>query len=324
MSERIELSVLIVTHGRPELAVACVDSVLRETVDVRFEVIVVDAASADETAEILHRRFPQVDVVALPTNVGFARAANLAASRSRGEHLVLLNPDVIVRDHALTRLLTFALRHPEYGVYGGRTVSPDETLDPMSCWGAPTLWSTLCFATGLSAAFRGSALFDPESLGPWRRDSVREVPIVTGCMMMLSRLLWERLGGFDERFFLYGEDVDLSLRAAAVGCRPVITPEATVVHVSGASTASAGRRMTLVLCGRVTVVRKHWPPTQARLGALLLLAGVAMRAVAAAVGVRRLAPQFWREVWRARGEWSRGYPAPCPQGVGETFAGTGS
>src|SRR5690606_2943956 len=109
------------------------------------------------------------------------------------------------------------------------------SLNPTSCWGRSTPWSEFCHAVGLSAAFRGSRLLNPEGLGSWRRDSVREVDIVTGCFLLLPRALWERLGGFHPDFFMYGEEADLCLRARRLGVRPIITPEATIVHYGGRS-----------------------------------------------------------------------------------------
>ena len=105
--------------------------------------------------------------------------------------------------------------NPGHGLYGGRTLWPDGTVCPGSCWGKPSLWSLFCFSTLLSTVFKGSRVFDPESLGGWQRDTVREVDIVTGCLLLAPREVWDELGGFDERFFMYGEDGDLALRAAA-------------------------------------------------------------------------------------------------------------
>src|SRR5204862_7187826 len=120
-------------------------------------------------------------------------------------------------------------------------------VDPKSCWGAPTLWSLVCFASGLSTLFPRTRLFDPESLGRWPRDTEQEVDIVTGCLLLTRRNVWDELGGFDERFWVYGEDADFCLRAAGRGWRPAITPRATVVHVVGASSASEYDKKDLVL-----------------------------------------------------------------------------
>jgi len=304
-----ELSVLIVAYRNADLTRECLASVFAE-MRGSFEVVVVDNASGDGTAEMVAAEFPQARLVALEENVGFARGNNVAARHARGEWLLLLNPDTVVLDGALDELLAFGRANPGGGLYGGRTIYRDGTLNPTSCWGLPTLWSTFCFATGLSTLRRGSAVFDPESLGPWERDSVRRVGVVTGCLLLVRREVWERLGGFDARFWMYGEDLDLAVRAHAMGLRPAITPAATIVHVVGASSPDSGRKMALVMRARATVMRLHWRPPAAALGIAMLVAGVGMRALAARALGRlpgRRRGELWRTVWGQREEWRAGY-----------------
>jgi len=306
----VALSVLMVAYRNPELTRASLASVYAQTRTEPFEVIVVDNASGDGTPDMIEREFPAVRLVRSETNLGFARANNVAARAARGEHLLLLNPDTIVLDGALDRLLAFGRANPP-GLYGGRTLRPEGGLDPSSCWGAQTPWSALCFATGLSTAFPRHPLLDPEALGGWERDTVREVGVVTGCLLLVRRDTWEALGGFDERFFMYGEDADLSARARARGKRVAICPDATIVHVVGASSAGSAAKMTMVLRARATLMRKHWGPIARRIGLACLLCGVLLRA-AASRARRRLrpgaAPAQWEGVWRSRREWLAGYP----------------
>jgi GT2 family glycosyltransferase len=300
-----ELVVVVVSYNTRDLLRACLASVARETPTVPHEVVVVDNASTDGSADMVAGEFPAVRLIRSDRNRGFARAANAGAAASRAPWIVLLNPDTEVHDRALERLLAFGARHPEAGIVGGRTLRPDGALDPGSCWGDMTLWSLTCFATGLSAARRGSRWFDPESLGGWRRDSVRTVDIVTGCLLLTARPTWDALGGFDERFFMYAEDADLSLRARALGYRPLITPDATITHVLAAASGSGARSRTMVLTGKVTLLRKHWPRARSRVGRLLLATGVALRALGARALGRRDAP--WPEVWASRRTWRRGW-----------------
>jgi N-acetylglucosaminyl-diphospho-decaprenol L-rhamnosyltransferase len=316
-----ELSVLVVAYRNVELTRECLASVYAET-RADFEVVVVDNASGDGTAEMVAAEFPQARLVALDENVGFARGNNIGAQHARGEWLLLLNPDTVVLDGALDALLAFGRANPEAGLYGGRTLYPDGRLNPTSCWGLPTLWSTFCFAAGLSTLRRGSPVFDPESLGPWKRDSVRRVGIVTGCLLLVRRDLWERLGGFDPRFWMYGEDLDLAVRTHAMGLRPMITPTATIVHVVGASSPDSGRKMTLVMRARATVMRLHWRRPAAALGIGLLVAGAGLRALGGAAVGRlrgRRGGDTWRTVWARRDEWRAGYarvPAPAEPSAG--------
>ncbi len=302
-----DVAVLIVSYNTRERTLACVRSLLAHPPAPATEVVVVDNDSADGSADAIEREFPGVTVLRSGDNLGFARAVNLGARASMAEYLLLLNPDTVVRQGALPALLSFARAHPEHGVYGGRTFREDGVLDPSSCWGAPTLWSLACFAMGLSTAFAGSSVFDPESLGRWPRDTVREVPVVTGCLLLVSRVDFDRIGGMDERFFLYGEDAEFSLRAARAGMRPVIVPEASIVHAVGASTGARGRKMTMVLAGKVTLLRSAWSPLRARIGVGMLVVGVRLRAGLETLTRRR--DRMWAHAWEHRDDWLPGYPA---------------
>jgi len=303
---RAALAIVIVSYNTRERTLACIRSALAEPAGVPTQVIVVDNDSRDGTAEAIESRLPEVTVIRSGGNLGFARAVNLGVAASEAEWVLLLNPDTVVLPGALAALLEFASLHPEHGVYGGRTLREDGSTDPSSCWGAPSLWSLFCFATGLSTAFPHSRAFDPESLGRWNRDTVREVPIVTGCLLLVSRADFDRIGGMDERFFLYGEDAEFSIRAARYGLRPVIVPEATIIHAVGASTGARGPKMNMVMAGKVTMLRTSWPNARARVGIWMLLAGVRLRSVLEAAARRD--DRMWSHVWASRARWLPGYP----------------
>ncbi|OHV42711.1 glycosyl transferase [Pseudofrankia sp. BMG5.36] len=314
-----DVSVLIVSYNTGALLVRCLESLATSAAGVATEVIVVDNASTDDSVASVKGGFPDVQVVEAGVNQGFARAVNAAAARATGEYLLLLNPDTVVFDGAVHNLLAFARANPAYGVYGGRTERADGTLEPSSCWGQPTLWSHVCFGLGLTTAFRRSRLFDPESLGTWRRDTVRTVGVVTGCLLMLRRETFEQLGGFDARYFMYGEDVDLCMRARGQGWDPVITPDATVVHHVGAASSNWANKFVLVLTGKVTLATTHWTGWRRRLCLSMIDLGVALRAVldvlSKAVRPGRPRRSDWPALWRRRGEWRSGYPAVDAAGL---------
>jgi hypothetical protein len=210
-------------------------------------------------------------------------------------------------------LVAFAKQRPEHGLYGGRTLRPDGTLDPGSCYAQPTLWSLFCFATMLTIAFKDSRVFDPESIGGWQRDTVREVGLITGCLLLAPQRVWEQLGGFDRRFFMYAEDADLALRAIRAGYRPVITPDAVVTHEVGVSSTQPDR-LIMLFQGKVTLLRKHWRSPRREAGIALVLMGVGVRALVARLLARRASARLdaWRVVWGARRTWLPGYPEARP------------
>jgi N-acetylglucosaminyl-diphospho-decaprenol L-rhamnosyltransferase len=291
------VSILIVTYKNPDVTRRCLEAVERETAGKSYEVLVLDNASPDGTPEMIAEEFPRLSLDPSVKNLGFARANNELAKRAKGRVLLLLNPDAILHEGAVEALLDLSSRFPEAGIYGGRTLRPSGEVDPSSCWGFQSLWSTVCFGIGLSNLLRGNSIFDPESLGAWGRDSERHVDVVTGCLLLIRANLWRELGGFDEEFWMYGEDQDLAIRAKLAGYRPMITPNAVATHVVGASSRS-GEKNVMVLGARVRLMRKHWGTSRTRLGVFLLQCGCGLRAASPRAHVG------WRESWRRRSEWT--------------------
>jgi GT2 family glycosyltransferase len=318
------LTVIVVSYNTRALTLKCLETLHAATRATPFETIVWDNASTDGSAEAIAaafppERFPALRLVACPDNLGFACANNRASALARGDWLLLLNPDTEVHDGAIDRLVAFAESRPGHCVYGGRTVFPDGSLNIASCWNRITPWSAFCRTTGLTALFKRTDLFDPEAIGPWARDSVREVDIVVGCFFLMRTADWRALGGFDERFWMYGEEADLCLRAARGRGRPIITPEATIMHLVGAASATRADKVIAVAKARATLMRRHWPRWQhpfasamewlwigLRYGAARMLAALPGRR-----GAERLA--LWRAVWTARTDWMAGYDREAPR-----------
>lgn len=308
-----QVTVIIVSYNTRELTLAALRTLFSATRRTAFHTVVLDNDSKDGSADAIAAEFPGVELIRSAENLGFAKANNVVAARAGTEWLLLLNPDTEVHEGAVDALMDFALAHPEGGIYGGRTVFPDGSLNIASCWNKITPWSVFCSATGLTAAFPRSNLFDTEAIGRWQRDSERRVDVVVGCFLMIRRDLWNELGGFDLRYFMYGEEADLCLRAAERGWKPMVTPRAQIMHLVGAaSTSRVGKRLLLVKA-RVSLIRDHWPKWQVPLGLGMMWFWVASRRLAAkALSLRgkphdreRLA--YWDEVWRARRDWLAGY-----------------
>jgi N-acetylglucosaminyl-diphospho-decaprenol L-rhamnosyltransferase len=306
---RPDASVVIVSYNTRDLTLRCLRALLDGgTPDVRFDVTVIDNASRDGSADAVAEAFPEVRLIRLAGNVGWGRAVNRAAVATEGDYLLLLNPDTTPVGTLVTDLVRFARHHPDHRIYTGRTLHADGSDDTYSCWGLPSLWSCVGFATGLSTVFARRHWANPEGLPGYDRRSVRTVPAVSGCLMLIERELFYRLEGFDPQLFLYSDDIDLCARAAGLGARPVLYPEAAVIHVGGASSNSEGQRVK-ILRGRATYLRRHWSPARARLGVGLLITGVGLRALGRTVlGTARSRGVDWRVVWRERPVWSVGWP----------------
>lgn len=314
------VTAVVVSYNTRELTLGCVESFLAETRGIAAELVVVDNASSDGSAAALTARFPGVRVIALDENIGFGAACNLGAASSRAERLLMLNPDTVVLDRGVERLVAFADAHPTARVWGGRTLFPDGSLNPASCWRAPSPWSSFATALGLASALPRFAWADPEGYGGWARDAVREVDIVSGCFFLIDRALWDALGGFHPDFFMYGEDADLSLRAWRAGARPLIDPTSTIVHLGGASERVRADQMVRLFTGKAQLYRKFAAPLAAwwMLRCLDLWAShraLVFSALALVAPRRREAAKTWREILRRRGAWRDAFRRTAPYAV---------
>lgn len=306
-----EVAVVIVTYNSERQIGDCLRSVIEQRRKVRQEIIVLDNSPNDATVRVVREQFPEVNLVIPGRNLGFAAGVNEAVRHTQAEFILLLNPDTVILNHAVDTVVDFARANPGHGLYGGRTLKSDGSLEPSSCWGLPSLWSMAMFATGLSAVAPRSPIFHPEGLGGWQRDTVREVGVITGCFLLAPRQVWNELGGFDERFFMYGEDADLAARARALGYSPIICPKAELIHDVGQSSETPLHKALLLYRGKASYVRTHWSGARQKLGLMLLAFGVGLRALG---GMRRTRSHrstgrdTWSAVWKQRHDWLQGYP----------------
>lgn len=310
---KADVAIVIVTYNSEGQIRTCLESVLAQREQITQQVIVVDNHSRDGTVALVREHFPEVELILPGENLGFAKGVNLGVRHADAEFVLLLNPDTEILDHAVDVIVTFARKNPGHGLYGGRTFQPDGKLEPSSCWGAPTLWSLALFAFGITTLAPRNRWLDPESLGSWQRDSVREVGVVTGCFLLAPTATWLELGGLDECYFMYGEDADLALRARVLGYRPVICPDARLVHEVGQSSESPVHKTLLLYRGKASLVRRHWKGFPRVLGLFLLMAGTGLRATVSSLVslVRRPeAAGRWQTLWSRRDEWLKGYSGP--------------
>lgn len=312
------VSIIVISYNTRVMTLDCLRSIAEETRN-QHEVIVLDNASSDGSAEAIAEAFPKVILLAEPTNHGFAQGNNIAVRQARGDYVLLLNPDTVVLDGAIDRLLDFACRTPNARIWGGHTLYGDRSLNPTNCWRRMTLWSLTSQFLGLSSLFRGSALCNPEGYGGWQRDEEREVDIVTGCFLLIHKAFWDELGGFDATYVMYGEEADLCLRARTLDARARITPEAKIIHYGGASETVRSDMLVRLISAKITLIRHHFPVWQRPLGMAMLrlwpwsrMQAARLRAWATGRAQHRAAAESWAEVWARRDEWHKGYPEARP------------
>lgn len=309
---KADVAIVIVTYNSEDQIEACLHSVFDQQKNLRQQVIVVDNQSKDSTVKLVRNSFPQVQLILPDKNLGFAKGVNLGVANADADFVLLLNPDTEILESAVDVIVDFARMNPSHGLYGGRTFKPDGSLEPSSCWGLPTLWSLALFAFGVTTLAPRNRWLDPESLGDWARDSVREVGVITGCFLLSSIAVWNVLGGLDERYFMYGEDADLALRARSRGYRSVICPHAKLIHEVGQSSETPVHKLLLLYQGKASLVRTHWVGVPRAVGLFLLLAGTGLRALLITIISCVKRPKVagrWQILWRKRNEWMKGYGA---------------
>lgn len=305
-----KVSIVVVSYNTRQMTIDCLASVFEQTSLTPFELIVWDNASSDGSVDAMRARFgDRIRLFASAENIGFAAANNRVAENASGDYLLLLNPDTVVLDRAIDKLLTFAAAEPQAGIWGGRTVFANGALNPASCWQRQTLWSLFCQAAGLSSLFKRSSLFNSEGMGGWDRTGTRHVDIVTGCFLLIRRNLWDELGGFREEFFMYGEEADLCLRARALNADPIVTSDATIIHYGGASERVRADKIVRLLRARMLLIERHFVPSWRGLGRQLLVVWPSSRyvvhAILSALGRRKSAEarDAWKGAMARRQDW---------------------
>ena len=246
----MKLSVVIVSYRVPFYLEQCIMSVQRATKDLACEIFVVDNHSQDGTIDYLTERFgPSVILIDSNHNLGFARANNMAIRQARGEYVLLLNPDTFVAEDALHQVLSFMDAHPKAGAAGVRMHNADGTLARESRRALPTPFVSLMKMLGLSRRYYMSHL-------SW--DEPGRIEVMSGAFCLLRKEVLDRVGGLDEDFFMYGEDIDLSYRIRKTGYENWYVP-ADIVHYKGESTQKSSFRYVHVFYEAMLIFfRKHY------------------------------------------------------------------
>ncbi len=244
--ETMELSIVIVNYNTCSLLRDCLRSVYASEGQFDYEVIVVDNRSPDDSAHMVRHEFPQATLIASSINGGYAYANNRGLQQARGNYLLLLNPDTVLPPSALRDMLQFMVGHPEAGVAGPKLVLANGNLDLACRRSFPTLDVAFFRLTGLSKLYPHSSRFNRYNMGYLDPDQLTEVDSVVGAFMLIRREALEQAGLLDERFFAYGEDIDLCYRIKVDhGWKVYYNPAVVVTHYKSQATRQRALKMNI-------------------------------------------------------------------------------
>ena len=273
------LSIVIVNYNVKEFLTQCLESIYRSKTEYTFEVIVVDNASADSGESRILKAFPEVRWIANTENIGFGRANNQGFEAAKGTYTLILNPDTVVQEDTLEVCIDYLKSHPEVGGLGIKGIDGTGQFLPESKRGLPTPMTALWKITGLSRIFTKSSFFARYHMGHLDPDGNHKVDILVGCFMMVPTALLREVGGFDPRYFMYGEDIDLSYELLKTGHENHYISDSQIIHYKGESTKRGSLNyVKMFYQAMILFARKQFSGSSALAYTLLIYVGIYLRA----------------------------------------------
>ncbi len=239
-----KLSVIILSYNTKETTRKCLTSLigaLKKVKKFKVEVIVFDNGSTDGSLEMFEsfKAYQFFKVIKSKTNIGYAKANNQALRKTKGDYILFLNSDVIINKINFEKLLDYLDEKPEIGALTVKIKLPDGSIDPASHRGFPTLWNSFCYFFKIEKLFGRLPLigkiFGGYHLTHLNLNTIHEVDSISGAFYLTRREILKKIGGFDEDFFMYGEDIDLSFRIKKLGYQIIYYPLFEVTHLKYAS-----------------------------------------------------------------------------------------
>ncbi len=254
----MDLSIVIVNYNVKEFLQNLIHSIEKATRNIEYEIIIADNASDDGSVEFLKEKFPQIKLIANKNNLGFSKANNQGLKIASGKYLLLLNPDTLIREDTFEKMIEFFETTPEAGMAGCKILNPDGSLQLACRRSFPGPWTSFCKVTGLSSLFPGSRIFARYNLTYLDENKTYEVDAISGSFMMLRKEAYKKVGGLDEEFFMYGEDLDFCYRVQKSGYKVFYVHNTQIIHYKGESTKRSSIDETKVFYEAMHLfVKKH-------------------------------------------------------------------
>ncbi|HBL74077.1 MAG: hypothetical protein A2W90_12780 [Bacteroidetes bacterium GWF2_42_66] len=287
----MKLSVVIVNYNVKHFLEQCLYAALKASENIETEIFVVDNNSVDGSCAMLREKFPQVILIENQQNLGFSKANNQAIRRSKGEYVLLLNPDTVVEENSFEKICAFMDAHPEAGGLGVKMIDGKGHFLPESKRGLPTPKVAFYKIFGLSALFPKSKEFSRYHLGHLDENQTHEVEILAGAFMLMRKKALNEVGLLDEDYFMYGEDIDLSYRLVLGGYKNYYFAGTTIIHYKGESTKKGSVNYVKMFYNAMIIfAHKHFTKGNAKLYRFVINMAIYFRALLALVSrfVRRV------------------------------------
>ena len=275
----MKLSVVIVNYNVEYFLEQCLLSVRKASEGIDVEVFVVDNNSVDSSIDMVKQKFPEVILIENKENVGFSKANNQAIQISKGEYVLLLNPDTVVEDDTFRKVVAFMDEHPDAGGLGVKMIDGKGKFLPESKRGLPTPAVAFYKIFGLSKIFPKSKRFGKYHLGYLDKDKTHEIEVLAGAFMLMRKEALNKAGLLDETFFMYGEDIDLSYRIVKAGYKNYYFPHTRIIHYKGESTKKSSINYVFVFYNAMVIfARKHFSKNNANVFSFLINIAIYFRA----------------------------------------------
>jgi len=229
------VSIIIVNYNVKEFLIQCIDSINQTDYLGKTEIIIIDNHSFDGSQKILKKQFPHIKIIENQENFGFGKAVNQGVELASGEYLFILNPDTIIQEDTINVLVNYLMNHPQVGMVGPKIINSDGKLQPACKRSFPTLKVALPKLLGMSKLFPNSTWAGKYNLTYLHPDKIHSVDAVSGSCMLMRTNLFRKLDGFDEEYFMYGEDIDLCYRLKQRGNEIHYNPKTQILHYQGES-----------------------------------------------------------------------------------------
>lgn len=275
----MKLSIVIVNYNVKYFLQQCLNSVFSALKNLQAEVWVVDNNSVDGSVEMVKQQFPQVKLIANKQNFGFSKANNQAIRQSKGEYILLLNPDTIVEETTFDKVVEFMDKTTDAGALGVKMIDGKGNFLPESKRGLPTPSVSFFKMSGLTRLFPHSKTFARYYLGHLDKNQNHKVQILSGAFMLIRKSVLDKIGLLDETFFMYGEDIDLSYRILKEGYNNYYFADTTIIHYKGESTKKGSLNYVYVFYNAMLIfIQKHFKNKNAGLFLFILRLSVILYA----------------------------------------------